>query len=253
MIAGPCFTHAHLALASGFCRIVDFGIGYLIMARACYILLATWELANRILMSYLVDGLKPLFDSTTSRSPGKVMICSFLCDDKDVSRKNSHGILRGLLSQILQQRHDLMDHATARFSEGDPGGWSLTILWEILRDIILNPIAGTIVLILDAIDKCEPMSRDQVLTLIRQFLGQNPVPTSNRVKILISSRPSIGLIEEIGQCSSVVSLDDEKQIRDIERDIQLVVKDQLDGLAANIEWTPKTREALEKNIVMKAD
>lgn len=87
MIAGPCFTHAHLALASGLYRIVDFGIGYLIMARACYILLATWELANRILMSYLVDGLKPLFDSTTSRSPGKVMICSFLCDDKDVSRK----------------------------------------------------------------------------------------------------------------------------------------------------------------------
>ena len=147
----------------------------------------------------------------------------------------------------------LIDHATARLSEGDPGGWSLTILWEILRDIILNPITGTFVLILDAIDKCEPMSRDRVLTVIRQFLGQNPAPTSNRVKILISSRPSIGLIKEIGQCSSVVSLDDEKQIRDIERDIQLVVKDQLDGLAANIEWTPKTREALEKSRVMKAD
>lgn len=206
-----------------------------------------------ILMSYLVDSIKPLFNPTTSISRGKITICSFFCDDKDVGRKNGQAILRGLLSQILHQRHDLMEHATARFSELNPGRWSLTILWEILRDIMLNPITGTIVLILDAMDECEPVSRDRVLTLIRQFLKQNPAPPSNRVKILISSRPSINLTEEIGQCPSVVSLDDEKEIRDIERDILLVVKNQLDELANNIVWPPETREALERGIVMKAD
>lgn len=206
-----------------------------------------------ILMSYLVDGMKPLFDATTSGSTGKVTICSFFCDDKDVGRKHGQAILRGLLCQILHQRHDLMEHATARFSEIDPGRWSLTILWEILRDIMLNPITGTIVLILDAMDECEPVSRDRVLTLFRQCLEQNPTPPSNRVKILISSRPSIDLTEEIGQCSSVVSLDNENEISNIERDIVLVVKDQLDELATNIVWPPKIREALERSIVMKAD
>jgi ankyrin repeat protein len=200
-----------------------------------------------ILTSYLVDHIKPLMAVATSP---KVTVCSFFCDDKDVGRKHGQEVLRSLLYQILHQRHDLMDHATARFSEVVPGRWSLLKLWEILRDIMLDPITGSVILIIDAMDECESLSRDRVLTSIRQFLAENAKPPSNCVKILISSRPNVDLTEEIGQYSSQFSLD---EIRNVEQDILLVVKDQLDELAIKARWPATTREALERSIVMKAD
>lgn len=81
-----------------------------------------------------------------------------------------------------------MDHATARFSEVVPERWSIFKLWEILRDIMLNPKTGTLVLIIDAIDECESGSRDRVLSAIRQFLAQKLEPPGNIIKRLMSSR-----------------------------------------------------------------
>jgi ankyrin repeat protein len=206
-----------------------------------------------ILMSYLADHIKPHVNTITCAASHKITVCSFFCDDKDVGRKNGQAILRGLLYQILHQRHDLMEHATARFSEIAPGRWSLLVLWEILRDIMLNPITGTVVFILDAIDECEPVSRRRVLTLVRQFLTRTPHPSGNCIKFLISSRPNVDIMEEVGQCSNRVSLDDEGRIREVQRDLLLVVKDQLDELEVYTHWTTKTREALESSIVMKAE
>jgi len=206
-----------------------------------------------ILTSYLVDQVKPLMDFGRCTASGKPTVCSFFCDDRDVSRKHGQAILRGLLYQILHQRHDLIEHATARLSEVVPGRWSIFVLWEILRDIMLNPTTGTIIFIIDAMDECESISRDRVLTAIKQFLGQKPEPPSNCFKFFISSRPSVDLTEEIGPYSGVISLDDEAEIRDVERDILLVVKDQLDELAIKTQWPANTKEALERSIVMKAD
>jgi ankyrin repeat domain-containing protein 50 len=206
-----------------------------------------------ILTSYLVDRVKPLLGFLRHTDSHKVTVCSFFCDDRDVGRNHGQAILRGLLYQILHQRHDLIEHATARLSDVVPGRWSIFVLWEILRDIMLNSTTGTVIFIIDAMDECEPVSRDRVLTVIKQFLEQDREPSSNCVKFFISSRPNVDLTEEVGSYAGIISLDDEAEIRDVERDILLVVKHQLDELAIKAQWPTNTREALERSIVMKAD
>jgi ankyrin repeat domain-containing protein 50 len=205
-----------------------------------------------ILMSYLVDNIQAAhLDAVTCRTPQKVTVCSFFCDDKNIARKNGQAILRGLLSQILHQRHDLLGHATSRISPIEPVRWSLLVLWEILESIMLNPITGTVVFVLDAMDECEPDSRSRVLRSIRQFLTQGSHPSSNCIKFLISSRPNVEIMEEIGRCSKLISFDSEYQ--KLERALLLVVKEQLDELAINGHWTTEIREDLERRIVSKAE
>ncbi|OBT72211.1 hypothetical protein VF21_08731 [Pseudogymnoascus sp. 05NY08] len=123
-------------------------------------------------------------------------------------------------------------------------------LWETLVDITLNPTAGTIVVIIDAIDECEIDSRDRILAMTRKLLTQGSKSANSCIKFLISSRPTVDLMEEIQQYSTSISLDNEDGLKN--RDIPLVVKYQLNILAADTQWTAETREALEKSIVMKA-
>ncbi|OBT99536.1 hypothetical protein VE01_02798 [Pseudogymnoascus verrucosus] len=173
-----------------------------------------------ILTSFLADRIKPLIE--TAMAPCDVTMCSFFCDDKDIGRKNGREILRSLLYQILQQRHDLIQHATTRFSQIPSNQWSLNALWETLSDITLNPMAGTIVVIIDAIDECEIDSRDRILAMTRKLLTQGLNPENNCIKFLISSRPSVDLTEEIQQYSTSISLDNEDGIKN--RDIPLVIQ-----------------------------
>jgi ankyrin repeat protein len=206
-----------------------------------------------ILTSYLVEQMKTILAVTTQTGSTTVVVCSFFCDDKDVGRNHGQAILRGLLYQILTQRHDLMEHAIARFSEVVPERWSILVLWEILRDIMLNPKTGTIVLIIDAIDECEPCSRDRLLAAIKQFLIQKLEPPSTVLKLLMSSRNNVDITEEIEECSKIICLEDAAEVRGVEQDMKLVVKDQLDALAIKAKWPEETRQSLERRIVMKAD
>jgi ATPase subunit of ABC transporter with duplicated ATPase domains len=73
-----------------------------------------------VLMSYLVEQIKPLIGATRHIGSPKVTVSSFFCDDKDVGRRYGQAVFRCLLYQILRQRHDLVEHATARFSEMVP-------------------------------------------------------------------------------------------------------------------------------------
>ncbi|OBT63788.1 hypothetical protein VE03_06953 [Pseudogymnoascus sp. 23342-1-I1] len=204
-----------------------------------------------ILTSFLADRIKPLVATATSTALQKVTVCSFFCDDKDIDRKNGREIIRSLLHQILEQRHDLIQHATARFSQIAPNPWSLNLLWETLSDITLDPMAGTIVVIIDAIDECEIDSRDRVIAMIWELLARKPKSANSYIKFLISSRPIVDLMEEVQQYSTSISLDNEDSIKDT--DIPLAVRYQLNELATNIQWPAETREPLEKSIVKKAE
>jgi ankyrin repeat protein len=206
-----------------------------------------------ILTSYLVDQIKPILTAAAHTDSDKAVVCSFFCDDKDFGRNHGQAILRGLLYQILTQRHDLMDHATARVSEVVPERWSILILWEILRDIMLNPKTGTLVLIIDAIDECESVSRGRVLASIKRFLAQKLEPPSTVIKILISFRKNVEIKEEIDEYGRIICLDDSSEVRGVKQDIELVVKDHLDALAIKAKWPEEKRKDLEMKIVTKAD
>lgn len=206
-----------------------------------------------ILTSYLVEHIKTTLAVAPHADSTKGLVCSFFCDDKDVRRNHGQAILCGLLYQILTRRHDLMDHAISRLSEVAPERWSILVLWEVLKDILLDPKTGTLVLIIDAMDECEPSSRGRVLNAIKQFLIQKLETPSTVLKLLMSSRKNFNITEEIEECSRIICLDDATEVRGVEQDMKLVVKDQLDALAIKAKWPQDTRQNLERRIVMKAN
>lgn len=206
-----------------------------------------------ILTSYLVEQIKPILAVATKTDLTKSTLCSFFCDEKDVGRNHGSAILRNLLHQILTQRHDLMDHATARLSEDGPERWPISVLWGILRDIMLNPKAGTLILIIDAIDECESDSRGEFLTAVKQFLTPRLEPPSSVIKLLMSSRNNVDIMEDIEGCSRIICLEDAVEVRGVEQDLKLVVKDQLDAFAIKGKWSEETRQSLERRIIAKAD
>ena len=71
-------------------------------------------------MSYLVDSMEPSLTLPPLYPWGYHNIL-VLCDDKYIGRKYGEAILRGLLSQILHQHHDLIEYITASISKIDPG------------------------------------------------------------------------------------------------------------------------------------
>jgi hypothetical protein len=100
-----------------------------------------------------------------------------------------------------------MDHATARLSEIVPERWSFLILWVVLRDIMLDPRTGTLVLIIDAIDEYESSSRNRILAAIKRFLAQKLDKSFSTIKLLLSSRNNLDLREQIEEFSEIICLD----------------------------------------------
>jgi hypothetical protein len=94
-----------------------------------------------ILVSFLVGEVKSIRSAVTGSD--NVTLSWFFCDGKDVNRKDAKPILAGLIFQILEQHLELVERATSKdFLVGSFGTWSLALLWETLRDIMLNPAIG---------------------------------------------------------------------------------------------------------------
>ncbi|PQE09808.1 ANK ankyrin repeat protein [Rutstroemia sp. NJR-2017a BBW] len=99
-----------------------------------------------------------------------------------------------------------------------PERWSILVLWEILRDIMLNPKTGILLLIMDAIDECESCFRGRFLTAIKQFLTQGLGPPSTVIKLLMSSRDNVDITEENEEYSRIICLDDTAKVKGVEHD-----------------------------------
>jgi ankyrin repeat protein len=208
-------------------------------------------IGKSILMSYLVDNINSLVENITPPNLEKVSIGYFFCFDTD-GRREGQAILRSLLLQILYQRHDLIRHATARCVKRGPRQWRFPDLLDILKDIMLDPVTGTIIFLIDALDECEQAAIVQILG-ISHYLAQLALPPSNRIKVLIASRPISEITERLRDTTSLILLDDDPEVKNVERDIKLFVQDRLNSWKSKNLWPTDFRKALEENILRRAE
>ncbi len=207
-------------------------------------------IGKSILVSYLVDNINSLIEILTPSNLEKINISYFFCFDT-IGRKEAQAILRSLLLQLFHQRHDLIQHARARCARLHPRQWRFSHLLEILKDIALDPATGKIIFLIDALDDCEPAAIDQILG-ISKYLAHQVLPPNNRIKMLIASRPISQITETFKESASLISLDDEPEVNNVERDIKLFVQDHLNNWKHKKPWPPEFRKALEDNILKKA-
>jgi len=120
----------------------------------------------------------------------------FFCDDKDNRRNSAVMIVRGLLYQLVCQRPNLMKPLREEYEKQKDQLFSspnaLQSLWRILEDVLRQCSGITAWLVVDALDECEPQSREILLKRVksrvndqRDGAGGNP---TIREKWVLTSR-----------------------------------------------------------------
>ncbi|KAE8376954.1 hypothetical protein BDV26DRAFT_305203 [Aspergillus bertholletiae] len=181
-----------------------------------------------VLTRYLVDKL---LLNTADRT-----VCYFFFKDDFEDQKSATKALSVLLRQLfISQPHLLQDTILDKLeTDGDKLVQSFSELWDILRSASVNPRAGEIICILDALDECQDGDRKQLTNAVKEFyLG----PYKNRkLKFLITSRPYDHIRRDFWELENKLptihlSGDGEEEVKDISREISLVIKKRVEVIS----------------------
>lgn len=130
-----------------------------------------------VLAKYLVDVVLPR----------ESCICYFFFKDQDQSTMRQ--ALCALLHQLFHRQPALIKHALPQFeADGESLRNSTASLWKVFEASIKDPQAGSIIIVLDALDEC---TEGDLKTLVSNIeggvsCGQN---ASSRLKWLLTCRP----------------------------------------------------------------
>ena len=182
------------------------------------------------LMSFLkcqiLEQGGPVDNSRNLNRNGSI-VCSFFCNDRNKDFANATVILRGLVWDIVSQRHDLIHHALKAFQSSRP--WSYNQLWHILQAILDDPKLRGAYVIIDALDECNRKERLGLLKDLAKYLGERSKASCHPINIVVSSRPStIGISPELEAYSSYFMLDQDMALREnLVADIQRFILEDL--------------------------
>ncbi len=154
-----------------------------------------------------------LVDNSGGESVDRSTVCSFFCDDRNKDFANATVILRGLVWDIVSQRHDLIHHALKDFQSSRP--WSYNQLWRTLQALLDDPKVRGACIMIDALDECNRKERLGLLKDLVKYLGKRSKAGCHPVNIILSSRPSkIGISPELKAHSSYFMLDQDVVMRE---------------------------------------
>ncbi|KAL8351982.1 hypothetical protein RB601_002347 [Gaeumannomyces tritici] len=141
-----------------------------------------------VLARYLIDSRFGF------KLPKDAVVCYFFFKDQD--QNTIELALCALIHQLLCLRPALMHHALSRYKQDGAGlAHNVTALWDILKSAAADPEAGTVVIVLDALDECLQDERN-MQTLSRYIHGHFEKRRGN-LKILMTSRPYEGTVQHI--------------------------------------------------------
>jgi len=128
---------------------------------------------------------KALIDRGLLRSDSSnATVCYFFFVASSVEDSQATTALKAILQQLFVAKPAVSD-LLARYETNRP--IYLAELWNLFRNATEDPQAGDIVVVLDALDECEELGRDELIKFLTNFYDH----TSRRtLKFLVTSRPS---------------------------------------------------------------
>lgn len=170
-----------------------------------------------VLAKYLIDS------NFGFRVPKEAAICYFFFKDGD---QNTITLaLCALIHQLLCLRPELRHYATESYKkDGEKLSGNATALWNILENAAVDPKAGTIIIVLDALDECSQDERNMATLsrYIRTHFKQRP----KKLKILMTSRPyqsTVRHIQELEQLFPNIRINGEDESETIREEINSVI------------------------------
>ncbi|KAI1322949.1 hypothetical protein F5Y16DRAFT_403920 [Xylariaceae sp. FL0255] len=182
------------------------------------------------LAKFLVDHLRKLKQSG-QRSHS---ISHFFFKEGTQLQQNPLSAIRAILHQIFTHDVALRRHI---FSEYETKGANLmtelNALFSVLRKIVRDPEAPTIVCILDGLDECPTDSLTELLQAFHALFGMNhrDGELEHRLKVVAFSRPEVMIKKTFDRSLYSIRLKGEDETKAIERDIKLVIEQCIGDLA----------------------
>ena len=192
-----------------------------------------------VLAKYLIDEFLPAHCD-------KETICYFFFNDQD--QNTMRQALCAILHQLFDQNSSLITHAMFRYKKDGPElRSSMAGLWQVFQQAVADPIAGPVIVVLDALDEClEEDFRDLMQRILAQFPNEN-----SKLKYLLTSRPYTQIISEfhhVGNSFPNVWIPGEEESETISQEVNLVIKYRVAQLAQRKRLSHKMRDYLEKKL-----
>ncbi|KAL5088802.1 hypothetical protein Trisim1_006217 [Trichoderma cf. simile WF8] len=174
-----------------------------------------------VLARYLVEKVLPWSNAT---------ICYFFFKDQDQNK--AWQALCALLHQLFAQKPFLIRHAIPEYRKNGPGLRNSTkTLWQIFKDATGDPQAGSVMVVLDALDEC---IESEFTDLIHRVEGQLRSNQCGKLKYLLTCRPYEEIISEFHNLKAAfpeIHIPGEEESEAIGHEIEHVVQHRLNQLS----------------------
>ncbi|CAG7566001.1 unnamed protein product [Fusarium equiseti] len=192
-----------------------------------------------VLAKYLIDhGL-----------PRSSTICYFFFKDQD--QNTVRQALCALLHQLFCLKPCLIEHAMLQYRKN---GQHLTksedSLWKILKNAVQDPKAGSIIIVLDALDECANSEfGDLMRNLQGQFLSDDP--GYGKLRYLLTCRPYDQILSRFQVLLDVfpnIHIPGEEESEAISQEVNCVIKRRIDQLTIERRLSSKIKSSLEQRL-----
>ncbi|KAJ5462546.1 hypothetical protein N7475_007490 [Penicillium sp. IBT 31633x] len=198
-----------------------------------------------VLARYLVDEVLP--------RPKDRTVCYFFFKDDFEDQRTATAALSSLIRQLLLGQPSLLSEAILKqaATDGEKLPHSFQDLWEIFKAIISSPSMGEIVFVIDALDECQDTDRRHFIDSVTELYLK---PDNSRTpKFLMTSRPYLKIEDGFHRLRTKVPIirlngEDEENIEKIAKEINLVVQDLTQTIAAEKNLEPDEHGFLQEQL-----
>jgi len=190
-----------------------------------------------------------------SDSSNSVLAC-FFCDNKDINTNNAVAVLRSLLYQILCQQPKLFCHIQDEYKKQGSqllnSRNALQTLWRILQNMLLQSTLNRVYFVIDALDECDPESRETLLRLMEVYTGKDKTRSTagSATKWILTSRNNEVDINEAFINSPDISL--ENNSASVDHAVSRYVGWKVDILLEKKRYSEEQRDLVLKVLKEKA-
>ncbi|KAH8586885.1 hypothetical protein B0O99DRAFT_469781, partial [Bisporella sp. PMI_857] len=189
-----------------------------------------------VLAKYLIDhGL-----------PRSTPICYFFFKDQD--QNTVRQAFCALLHQLFSYKPYLIKHAMLQFGKDGQGLIDSTkSLWEVLQNAIKDPQAGSVIIVLDALDEC---AESEFEVLIRNVERQCR-SGQGKLKYILTSRPYEQIVSKFRSLLDAfpyIRIPGEEESEAISQEVNRVITHRVNQLSKSKDLDPPIKSCLEKRL-----
>ncbi|KAF1951105.1 hypothetical protein CC80DRAFT_217609 [Byssothecium circinans] len=188
--------------------------------------------------------------SQNGRTPH--LVCHYFFDAKTGKATNPNEFTQAIIFQIVEKQLELLEHATKVHEKTHDMNSSSTILWEVLDAIVADKNCPPVLIVIDALDECEPSLVTTLLNEVKKLVSKTKSQESSCVKFILTLRPQPNLCDLLEEyAENRIDLGAEKEIR--EQEVGSVIRQRVTLLAERRSYSPRTKDFVLEALQERAE